>query len=152
MSNRRFYSREGAFKIKKPVWACLNCGWFTQSGKTRVCGGDCGNPALDHFDSEGEYFRYKELELMQKAGAISNLERQVRYDFFDTNVHSGKPVLLFFYKADFRYIKDGEVVVEDYKPEVKKTKKDPKGERALSPEFKLKRRAMRNKYDINVIT
>lgn len=146
---RRFYSRTDAYRIKKPVWACLHCGWFTQDGKTRDCL-ECHRPC-EHFDSEGEYCEYKRLQLMQQCGEISDLERQVRYDICGINVHTGKPVQIFFYKADFRYRdKKGNVIVRDYKPEVKKTKNDPKGERALSPEFKLKRRAMRLIHDIEV--
>ena len=148
---RRFSSREGAYRIKKPVWACLTCGWFTQEGETRDCM-ECHLPC-EHFDSEGEYFEYKRLQLLEKCGEISELQRQVRYDIHGMNVHTQKLVQIFFYRADFQYKdKHGNLVVRDYKPTVKKTAKDPKGERHLSPEFVLKRRAMKLIHDIEVIT
>lgn len=63
------------------------------------------------FDSKAEAKRWGELQLAVRAGAISELERQVRYDFAHNGVRIG------FYKADFRYRvrETNSVVVEDVK-------------------------------------
>lgn len=61
------------------------------------------------FDSKKEARRYCELNVLLKAGDISNLELQPRYDI----VINGVKVC--FYKADFRYMQDGKIVVEDVK-------------------------------------
>ena len=142
MKRGQFYSKTDAYRIKKPVWACLKCGWFTTEGKTRDCQ-DCHNEAMDHFDSSGEYFEWKRLQLLEKCGEISKLERQVRFDFFAFAELSQKPVQIFFYKADFRYVdKKGNIIVRDYKPA---------GEFGLDGVFKLKRRAMKLVYGIEVV-
>ena len=59
----------------------------------------------DRFDSIKEYNRYRELVLLEKAGIISNLQKQVPMVIQEAII----------YKADFIYIKDGEEVVEDVK-------------------------------------
>ena len=81
------------------------------------------------FDSKREAKRYDELRLLEKAGAITHLERQVR---IDCKVN-GK--LVCFYLADFRYIDRqkrgpfgavGMTVIEDvkgYKTDVYRIKK-----------------------------
>lgn len=62
------------------------------------------------FDSAREARRYQELCLLERAGAISNLELQPRFDL----IVSGKKIG--FYKADFRYTSaDGLQHVEDAK-------------------------------------
>lgn len=79
------------------------------------------------FDSGRELRRYQELELLLRAGKISDLRCQVRYDLVPEQrepdkigprggVRRGKllekPV---YYVADFVYQQDGETVVEDAK-------------------------------------
>lgn len=63
------------------------------------------------FDSKGEARRWGELKLLERAGQISGLERQVPYRL-EVN-----GVLVTKYVADFRYLdaKSGELVVEDFK-------------------------------------
>lgn len=63
------------------------------------------------FDSAHEAKRWGVLTLMQKAGAIAELQRQVVYDL------GGQPPIT--YRADFRYrdLRTGDVVVEDAKSE-----------------------------------
>ena len=79
------------------------------------------------FDSKRELKRYKELELLQEAGEISNLQRQVKYVLIpaqreaDTigvkgGVKKGKVIEReCAYTADFVYEEGGETVVEDSK-------------------------------------
>lgn len=61
------------------------------------------------FDSKAEARRYKNLKLLERAGEITNLELQPRYDLIVNGVKCG------FYKADFRYLENGKLVVEDVK-------------------------------------
>lgn len=63
------------------------------------------------FDSKAEARRYSELRLLERAGKIRNLERQVRYDLDVNGVRVG------FYKADFRYWDQAssQQIVEDVK-------------------------------------
>ena len=68
------------------------------------------------FDSKKELQRYKELKLLEKAGEIQNLRRQVKYVLIPTQRIDGKVVEReVAYKADFVYEADGETVVEDAK-------------------------------------
>lgn len=94
----------------------------------------------ERLDSKREAARYKELLLMQRAGVISNLQRQVRYMLIPT-LRDENGNLLFkkrFYVADFVYRdKDGNLVVED-----------AKGVRTEL--YKLKRALMYKEYGILV--
>lgn len=82
------------------------------------------------FDSRKEARRYQELLLLQRAGVILNLERQVKYVLipaqYETYERYGakgqelKPGQRLVekecsYIADFVYVKDGKTVVEDTK-------------------------------------
>lgn len=84
------------------------------------------------YDSMKEYRRFKELSLLERAGTIQNLQRQVKYvlipaqreycdDIYTRGRNKGcfKPGKLIerecSYIADFVYIQNGEIVVEDTK-------------------------------------
>ena len=68
------------------------------------------------FDSQREAQRYGELALLQRAGQISDLKRQVRYELIPTQRIGGKVVeKSCVYIADFVYTENGETVVEDTK-------------------------------------
>ena len=59
------------------------------------------------FDSKAEARRGEELKLLEDAGEIKNLEYQITYPLYQ------KPSIKI--KLDFRYEKDGVVVIEDVK-------------------------------------
>jgi len=67
------------------------------------------------FDSKAEGKRYTELKLLERAGEISGLELQPK---FIITVNGFK---ICEYNADFRYVRDGKIVVEDVKSEPTKT-------------------------------
>lgn len=79
------------------------------------------------FDSKKEAKRYQELSLLEKAGAIQGLQRQVKYILIPTQrepdtigarggIHKGKTIEKeCSYYADFVYQENGETVVEDTK-------------------------------------
>lgn len=100
------------------------------------------------FDSKKESQRNAYLELMQKQGLISELKRQVVFELIPT-IYEDKVVHLktkdkivqrvaqkaVTYKADFTYIKDGQLVVEDVKASASYA--------ALDQTFILKEKMMR---------
>ena len=79
------------------------------------------------FDSRKEYRRFCELSLLQRAGAITDLQRQVEFELIpaqrepDTigvrgGVKKGKTIEhKVSYIADFTYKENGQLVVEDTK-------------------------------------
>ena len=68
------------------------------------------------YDSKKEYKRHCELLLLERAGAITDLQRQVKFELLPSQKIDGKvverPVA---YIADFVYKQDGQRVVEDTK-------------------------------------
>lgn len=70
----------------------------------------------EKFDSHKEARRYGELVLLEKAGQISSLERQVRFELIPSQYRGGRCVeRAVHYIADFVYYEDGEKIVEDSK-------------------------------------
>ena len=68
------------------------------------------------FDSIKEYRRWCELSLLEKAGAIQNLKRQVKYELIPSQRINGKVVeRSCTYVADFSYWDGDQYVVEDTK-------------------------------------
>ena len=68
------------------------------------------------FDSLKEKRRYQELKILEKAGEIQNLRRQVKYVLIPSQRREGKVVEReCSYVADFCYEENGETVVEDVK-------------------------------------
>ena len=58
------------------------------------------------FASKSEKYRWDELELLERAGAISNLKFQPVYLLTKSKIK---------YRADFSYLQDGEQITEDIK-------------------------------------
>ena len=95
------------------------------------------------FDSKKEADRYAVLKLLERAGEISDLKRQVRYIVVPAQYENDR--LLYrssTYVADFVYRRAGELVVEDVK-----------GYRKGSAytTFKIKQKLMYQLYKIKVI-
>ena len=69
------------------------------------------------FDSKKEANRYQELVLLEKAGVIKNLSRQVKFVLIPSQRDKNGKVIEreCSYKADFKYEEDGKTVVEDVK-------------------------------------
>lgn len=76
------------------------------------------------FDSKKEAARYQELLLMERAGQIQNLRRQVWYELQEGFIGiSGKLVRPIRYVADADYWENGRHIVEDTKsPATRKIK------------------------------
>lgn len=68
------------------------------------------------FDSKLEAHRYRELQLLERAGEISDLQRQVKYELIPSQKLDGKVVeRAVTYVADFVYLENNKLVVEDTK-------------------------------------
>lgn len=104
------------------------------------------------FDSKKEYRRYRELLLLEKAGEISDLQRQVKflliptqYEHFKRYGKNGKELTPgkrvvekeCAYYADFVYTENGRDVVEDTKG-------------VKTPEYIIKRKLLLHKYGIRI--
>ena len=90
------------------------------------------------FDSLKEYRRFCELSLLQKAGKVTDLQRQVKFELIPSQRINGKVVeRACTYVADFVYTENGKKVVEDTKGF--KTK-----------DYIIKRKLMLYKYGIQV--
>jgi hypothetical protein len=111
------------------------------------------------FDSLKEAQRYWELKLMQRAGQISDLQLQKEFELipaqYETYPRYGKKGQRLqdgkrciekscTYKADFAYMKDGQLVVEDTKGY-----SDPAS--AGYAKFVIKRKLLLWRYGIKII-
>jgi hypothetical protein len=68
------------------------------------------------YDSKKEYKRWCELVLLQKAGQVTNLNRQVKYELIPSQRIDGRVAeRACTYVADFVYEQNGKTVVEDTK-------------------------------------
>ena len=91
------------------------------------------------FDSRKEYNRYLELMIYQESGVIQDLKRQVPFVICNkVTDENGKTIQRESkYIADFTYLKDGKLVVED-----------AKGYR--TDLYKLKKKLMLERYGIMI--
>ncbi len=90
------------------------------------------------FDSKKEYRRWCELCLLEKAGEIKDLQRQIEFELIPAQRIDGKVVeRKCSYVADFVYHEGAELIVEDSKGV--KTK-----------EYIIKRKLMLQKYGIQI--
>ena len=89
------------------------------------------------FDSKAEANRYKELKLLEKAGVISRLELQPKFELQPSFKKKGKAYRAINYIADFMYCdkeKGNKMIVEDVKGFETK-------------DFKIKRKMFEYQYD-----
>lgn len=87
------------------------------------------------FDSKLEFRRWRELKLLEQAGVITELKRQVRIPLIPQSKY-GREIA---YVADFSYREDGKLVIEDTKSEATKTSL-----------YRLKKRLVAEKYGIEI--
>lgn len=90
------------------------------------------------FDSRKEANRYQELKLLERMGEISDLRRQVKYELIPVQRIEGKLAeRACSYVADFVYLENGKLVVED-----------TKGYR--TPDYIIKRKLMLHIHGIRI--
>jgi hypothetical protein len=86
------------------------------------------------WDSEREYVRWLVLFEWFSKGLISHLRRQVKYKITHNNE------FICVYKADFVYVRNGSLVVEDVKSDFT----------AKLPVYRLKKKLMKAHYGIEI--
>ena len=67
------------------------------------------------FDSKREARRYVYLKHLQEGGLISDLTLQPEFELIPKHKHDGQTVRATKYRADFQYVQDGKIVIEDVK-------------------------------------
>lgn len=72
------------------------------------------------FDSKKEAERFLQLQLLERAGNIKNLERQKRFEICPKRYENKRAR---YYVADFVYIENGKKIIEDVKSPI--TRKNP---------------------------
>lgn len=93
------------------------------------------------FDSEREYKRCLELQMLERAGLIHELKRQVPLVIQEEFEYRGSQVNPIVYLADFCYMENGESVVEDVKGFDQKT-----GKHITTEGFNLKWKLLKARY------
>lgn len=90
------------------------------------------NVKVNGYDSIKEMQRHYELQILERAGKISNLKRQVRFELIPHQLINGKvKERAVNYIADFTYTENGKLIVEDVKSPATRT-----------PEYIIKRKLM----------
>lgn len=67
------------------------------------------------FDSLKEASRYRDLKLLQKAGVISDLKLQVKFELLPSQKGGIRNERPWTYTADFTYMENGKLIIEDTK-------------------------------------
>jgi hypothetical protein len=108
------------------VYICKHCGtWHERPPSNRKPPDRCMNALctwplgeFDFFASVTEAKRWAALKLQERAGVITELERQVRFPLLTIEERTGKPVEFAVYVCDFRYrvVETRQQVIEDAKP------------------------------------
>lgn len=133
MKRTTFRTKHEAQNKRKHAWGCLKCdGVFAQ--KETACQ-LCGGP-VHYFPSKAELRRFAALRMEQRAGIITDLELQPSY----TVVINGEKVCT--YRADFKYTRGEQRVIEDVKGTT--------NEKYLDPVFKLKRKLVEAVHGISI--
>ncbi len=107
----------------------------------RLCPADDGPlpPGACKFDSKKEAERFVELSLQQREGTIAGLAVQVSYGLGVID-RAGVRHEIARYVADFSYLRDGTLTIEDVKSPASKT-----------PLYEHKRRHMRAEHGIEIV-
>ena len=93
------------------------------------------------FDSKKEAERFDALMLLLKAGAIQDLRLQRDFTLQESyTLPNGKRVRAIRYRADFTYVQEGKLIVEDVKSKATKTR-----------EYEIKKKLIREKYGVEIV-
>lgn len=101
----------GSMAIK--TYVCEGCGAQYKCDKPGQCS-SCGRMDFIYFDSNGEAMRWATLQMLERAGEISELVRQVKFPLMAARA-DGFDVKVGDYVADFCYVENGNQIIEDYK-------------------------------------
>lgn len=89
------------------------------------------------FDSKKEADRWSELQILERAGVITKLQRQVKFTLIPSQKVGNVTLHSADYYADFVYEQNGRWIVEDVKSPATKT-----------PVYQIKKKLMLQKYGI----
>ena len=89
------------------------------------------------FDSQKEGRRYSELMLLERAGEISELILQPEYILQEGFRKNGKTYRPIKYIADFQYIENGKMIVEDCKG-------------VKTEVYRIKKKLFERRYDLTI--
>lgn len=103
-----------AGRMAHKVYVCCGCGNWHNDKKPAQCLA-CGRMDFDRYDSMGEAKRYATLQLLQRAGEISDLRRQVPLDLLTVG-RNGLAVKWGQFIVDAAYVENGAQIYEDHKP------------------------------------
>lgn len=131
----KFKSRADAHGRASRRWICSTCA-ADHEAATKVCQ-QCSATTVHYFGSRKEARRFVRLLWDLKDGAITDLEIHPAYVL---HAPGGEPIAK--YVADFRYRKDGAIVVEDVKATANKA--------GIDPLFTHKRKHLRAEYGIEL--
>ena len=91
-------------------WLCDVCGWdgfaldkCALGRKPKRCGHS------QYFGSQGEMKRWRELQMLERSGHISRLQRQVRFELSLNGKHIG------YITWDAVFVEGNTAVIEEYK-------------------------------------
>lgn len=133
----KFKSKHHAMNMRLHAWGCVMCPADYRK-KTDTCM-VCGSPVV-YFTSQPELKRYRQLQLMEKAKRITNIELQPVFPI----IVNGKKIRE--YRADFRYLAINGDEVNQVIEDVKGTT----NEKYLDPVFKIKRDLVEAIYGIKI--
>jgi len=92
------------------------------------------------FDSKKEAARWQQLKLQEAAGSIKDLRRQVPFELAPAVVLDGRKKPALRYLADYVYLEDGLLTVEDCKSEI--TRK--------APAYRIKKHLMATVHKLHI--
>lgn len=103
------------------------------------------NQRASDYDSKKEKRRSDELKLLERASLISDLKEQVRFELIPSQyaIVNGKKKCIeqsCFYIADFTYIENGILIVEDVKSPITRS----------NPVYIIKRKLMLHVHGIKI--
>lgn len=103
------------------------------------------NKRTSGYDSNKEKHRADELKLLQRAGQISNLKEQVRFELIPSQygIVNGKKKCIeqaCFYIADFTYVENESFIVEDVKSPITRA----------NPVYIIKRKLMLQVHGVKI--
>ena len=111
----RRYSGQAAGVRAKRQWLCNKC-LHTFNDAVKQCP-LCGGHGIEYFQSKRELTRWRELLLLQGAGHITKLRRQIKFEFAGEDgraLHTpGGNTMT--HVVDFSFYRDGQLIYEDSK-------------------------------------
>lgn len=106
-------------------------------GNTKTISGD------KVFPSKHQARRYAELELMQSAGQIRNLQREVPFDL----IINGQHICTYICDARYELLVHGGTCAEHWQPVVEDSKSRPTQKK---PEYRIKRKLLEALHGITI--